>query len=161
MSTPGAEERHTPRPGADTRRYARLRPSTCASRSKRTCIRDVPGTAPICAEKTAKRCSGAAPARHESSDARVGTVCAAAAGAAKERNTRAQALLRTAPEEQHAGGEVSPPARVLTAFGGSDVARTSFARVNQVIWYSGPSPPSGVVRRPPLAVMAPHCTQLV
>ena len=29
----------------------------------------------------------------------------------------------------------------------------------QVIWYSGPSPPSGGVRRPPLAVIAPHCTQ--
>ncbi len=31
----------------------------------------------------------------------------------------------------------------------------------QVIWYNGPSPPSGVVSRPPLAVIAPHCTQLV
>ena len=29
-----------------------------------------------------------------------------------------------------------------------------------VIWYIGPSPPSGGVRRPPLAVIAPHCTQL-
>src|SRR4029434_4852265 len=26
--------------------------------------------------------------------------------------------------------------------------------------YSGPLPPSGGVKRPPLAVMAPHCTQL-
>ena len=33
--------------------------------------------------------------------------------------------------------------------------------VDQVSVYSGPSPPSGTVRRPPLAVMAPHCTQLV
>ncbi len=31
----------------------------------------------------------------------------------------------------------------------------------QVFWYSGPSPPSGVVKRPPLAVMAPHWMQLV
>jgi hypothetical protein len=31
----------------------------------------------------------------------------------------------------------------------------------QVIWYKGPSPPSGVVSRPPLAVIAPHWTQLV
>jgi hypothetical protein len=30
-----------------------------------------------------------------------------------------------------------------------------------VIWYSGPSPPSGVVSRPPLAVIAPHWTQFV
>ena len=35
------------------------------------------------------------------------------------------------------------------------------ARSGYVIWYSGPSPPSGGVRRPPLAVIAPHCTQLV
>ena len=28
-----------------------------------------------------------------------------------------------------------------------------------VTWYSGPSPPSGGVSRPPLAVIAPHCTQ--
>ncbi len=26
--------------------------------------------------------------------------------------------------------------------------------------YSGPLPPSGGVSRPPLAVIAPHCTQL-
>jgi hypothetical protein len=26
-----------------------------------------------------------------------------------------------------------------------------------VIVYSGPEPPSGVVRRPPFAVIAPHC----
>src|SRR6185312_8050791 len=32
---------------------------------------------------------------------------------------------------------------------------------SQVIWYSGPSPPSGGVRRPPFAVIAPHCKQLV
>jgi hypothetical protein len=31
----------------------------------------------------------------------------------------------------------------------------------QVFWYSGPSPPSGVVNRPPFAVIAPHWTQLV
>jgi hypothetical protein len=30
-----------------------------------------------------------------------------------------------------------------------------------VFRYSGPSPPSGVVRRPPFAVIAPHCTQFV
>ena len=30
----------------------------------------------------------------------------------------------------------------------------------QVIVYSGPLPPSGGVRRPPLAVIAPHWTQL-
>jgi hypothetical protein len=30
-----------------------------------------------------------------------------------------------------------------------------------VFWYSGPSPPSGVVSRPPFAVIAPHCTQFV
>ena len=29
-----------------------------------------------------------------------------------------------------------------------------------MIEYSGPLPPSGGVRRPPLAVIAPHCTQL-
>jgi hypothetical protein len=29
------------------------------------------------------------------------------------------------------------------------------------IVYSGPSPPSGGVKRPPFAVIAPHCTQLV
>src|SRR5690349_13197280 len=29
----------------------------------------------------------------------------------------------------------------------------------QVVVYSGPEPPSGGVRRPPLAVMAPHWTQ--
>ena len=29
----------------------------------------------------------------------------------------------------------------------------------QVCQYSGPEPPSGGVRRPPLAEMAPHCTQ--
>ena len=28
-----------------------------------------------------------------------------------------------------------------------------------MIWYIGPSPPSGGVSRPPLAVIAPHCTQ--
>jgi hypothetical protein len=32
---------------------------------------------------------------------------------------------------------------------------------DQVIWYSGPSPPSGGVSRPPLAVIAPHWTQFV
>ena len=30
-----------------------------------------------------------------------------------------------------------------------------------VMVYSGPSPPSGGVSRPPRAVIAPHCTQLV
>src|SRR4029078_1300588 len=43
------------------------------------------------------------------------------------------------------------------------VARGLFRRksaVNQVRVYSGPEPPSGGVRRPPLAVIAPHCTQL-
>src|SRR5207247_1630157 len=30
-----------------------------------------------------------------------------------------------------------------------------------VFWYSGPSPPSGGVSRPPLAVIAPHWMQLV
>jgi hypothetical protein len=30
-----------------------------------------------------------------------------------------------------------------------------------VFWYSGPSPPSGVVNRPPFAVIAPHWTQFV
>src|SRR3954454_7666924 len=29
----------------------------------------------------------------------------------------------------------------------------------QVSWYSGPSPPSGSVSRPPLAVVPPHWTQ--
>src|SRR2546429_8962994 len=29
----------------------------------------------------------------------------------------------------------------------------------QVLLYSGPEPPSGGVSRPPLAVIAPHCTQ--
>ena len=33
--------------------------------------------------------------------------------------------------------------------------RSPYVRV-----YSGPLPPSGGVRRPPLAVIAPHCTQL-
>src|SRR6188472_4333868 len=33
-------------------------------------------------------------------------------------------------------------------------------RRDQVSWYSGPSPPSGSVSRPPLAVIAPHWTQL-
>src|SRR5690349_22004401 len=31
--------------------------------------------------------------------------------------------------------------------------------VNQVLLYSGPDPPSGGVRRPPFAVIAPHWTQ--
>ena len=31
---------------------------------------------------------------------------------------------------------------------------------SHVSWYSGPSPPSGSVNRPPLAVIAPHWTQL-
>ena len=39
-------------------------------------------------------------------------------------------------------GETPTPAAALDA--------------DQVFWYSGPSPPSGVVRRPPLAVIAPH-----
>ena len=34
------------------------------------------------------------------------------------------------------------------------------SRKPYVSWYSGPSPPSGSVRRPPLAVIAPHWTQL-
>ena len=34
------------------------------------------------------------------------------------------------------------------------------AGARYVIEYSGPLPPSGGVRRPPLAVIAPHCTQL-
>jgi hypothetical protein len=33
-------------------------------------------------------------------------------------------------------------------------------RLRYVSWYSGPSPPSGSVSRPPLAVIAPHWTQL-
>src|SRR5436305_6807739 len=31
----------------------------------------------------------------------------------------------------------------------------------RVIWYRRPSTPSGVASRPPFAVIAPHCTQLV
>src|SRR5579884_1116850 len=37
-----------------------------------------------------------------------------------------------------------------------DVGKTD---VSQVFVYSGPEPPSGGVRRPPFAVIAPHCTQ--
>ena len=33
------------------------------------------------------------------------------------------------------------------------------ARSGHVNVYSGPEPPSGGVRRPPLALIAPHCTQ--
>src|SRR5579884_1382721 len=38
-----------------------------------------------------------------------------------------------------------------------DVGKTD---VSQVFVYSGPDPPSGGVRRPPFAVIAPHWTQL-
>ena len=38
-------------------------------------------------------------------------------------------------------------------------ARPPERRAAQVSVYSGPEPPSGGVRRPPLAVIAPHCTQ--
>jgi len=40
------------------------------------------------------------------------------------------------------------------------MASTAFGVATYVTWYTGPSPPSGGVRRPPLAVMAPHWTQL-
>src|SRR5438105_607339 len=36
---------------------------------------------------------------------------------------------------------------------------TSVGRRSYVRWYSGPEPPSGGVRRPPFAVIAPHWTQ--
>src|SRR4051794_33747024 len=146
MSTPGADERHTPRPCACTRLNVFAEPRRVC-RSKRTCIFALCGSAPIWAEKRAKRSSGAEPVWQASRPARVGTVCAAAGAARARRKRMVQAVLRgTAPEEQHAGGEVSPPAHRPDT---------------QVIWYSGPSPPSGVVSRPPLAVIAPHCTQFV
>src|SRR5262249_17821315 len=46
------------------------------------------------------------------------------------------------------------PRAVRRRYGGrkTDVRRYVFV-------YSGPEPPSGGVRRPPFAVMAPHCTQ--
>ena len=53
---------------------------------------------------------------------------------------------------------------VLSDGGCADISRAAPQRARsplQRFWYSGPSPPSGVVRRPPFAVIAPHCTQLV
>src|SRR4051794_882628 len=109
MSTPGTDERHTPSPGACTRR--KEPPGSRSSRSKRTSMRLLPETEPICAEKTAKRSSGAAPAWQASRPARVGTVwaCAGVPAQAARSRVAVQASLRTAPEEQHGSGEVSPP----------------------------------------------------
>jgi hypothetical protein len=42
---------------------------------------------------------------------------------------------------------------------GARIAPTVLRKA-QVSWYRGPSPPSGSVSRPPLAVIAPHWTQL-
>jgi hypothetical protein len=50
------------------------------------------------------------------------------------------------------GGEVRGP---------DAAAPRTRAELAYVFWYSGPSPPSGVVNRPPLAVIAPHWTQFV
>ena len=48
-------------------------------------------------------------------------------------------------------------AREVASFVGANASGSSTP--TQVSWYSGPSPPSGRVSRPPLAVIAPHCTQ--
>ena len=65
------------------------------------------------------------------------------------------------PVDQHVGiervgGGDDPPSPDETAHPRKDKG----VRPLYVIWYTGPSPPSGGVRRPPLAVIAPHCTQL-
>src|SRR5579875_987571 len=71
--------------------------------------------------------------------------------------------LRSEPErevERHerSGKEQKPPAAHAPIVGPHPVSRGKGA-VNQVSVYSGPDPPSGGVSRPPLAPIAPHCTQ--
>ena len=44
--------------------------------------------------------------------------------------------------------------------GGLTPSEAREVRDSYVCVYSGPEPPSGGVKRPPFAVMAPHCTQL-
>src|SRR3954469_21848800 len=106
MSTPAAEERQTPRPWAWTRRNTL--PAVVDCRSKRTCIFALLVTEPIWAEKTAKRSSGAEPVWQASRPARVGTVWACAVAGSRTTRRTVQAILRTAPEEQHRGGGFSP-----------------------------------------------------
>ena len=93
---------------------------------------------PPVAQLTSRACSG-------------GRCCAAARAAAG-----AAAMTATARQASVACRRMGP----LNS-GGSPKVAPARARRRQVTWYSGPSPPSGGVSRPPLAVIAPHCTQFV
>src|SRR3954464_10273852 len=112
MSTPGAEDRHAPRPCAETRLNVPLLPRRTV-RSKRTCILALFATEPIWADSTAKRSSGAEPVWQERGPAGVGTVGAGAGAAASRTSRRAvQAILRgTAPETTQGGRSFANSAR--------------------------------------------------
>jgi hypothetical protein len=107
-------------------------------------MRRVPCRAGICPTKTAKRSLSSGPVWQSVSFAFSGSgktgACAPAGIAAAKAARRAVSAARRTP---------------LFNKG----ARQKLQRY--VCVYSGPSPPSGGVRRPPLAVIAPHWTQFV
>jgi hypothetical protein len=102
--------------------------------------------------ETAERIAGALPAPGLELAAAVATYSPSAA-------TRSP-TTRTCCAWPHARSTATT-CRRTSPRGWRTPASPSEAGGRQVLRYSGPSPPSGVVRRPPLAVIAPHCTQLV
>src|SRR5689334_4016974 len=68
----------------------------------------------------------------------------------------------SAPTANHRGNLIIPPLVRRTVGAEHTPARLDRAKragAGYVSVYSGPAPPSGGVRRPPLAVIAPHWTQ--
>src|SRR6266536_1801656 len=76
-------------------------------------------------------------------------------GGDADREAADERLQDTLRRETRAGEHLVPVACCGHAWTTPDAA----AEFRYVSVYSGPEPPSGGVRRPPLAVIAPHCTQ--
>src|SRR3954451_17299830 len=138
---PTAERFQTRRPGTSTGAKTRLG-GTRACSVKRIAIRRAPGTDGIEALNAAERSPTWGPVAQALRRARSGGAWASAtAGRVSAMRQMTGPTRRMALEQQDNPGVVALP--------------------GQVMRYSGPSPPSGVVSRPPLAVIAPHCTQFV
>ena len=107
-------------------------------------MRDAPDTLRIWPSNSRGAVGLLQPRSHEDTSARAdGLACAAGAASRTSRAVHMRARRNIASPKRASARRVAANARAGA----------------QVIWYSGPSPPSGGVRRPPLAVIAPHCTQ--
>ncbi len=139
---PGSDFCHVPNFG--TRTGCQLPAAVRSNRSKRIHMRRVRCRAGIWPTKTAKRSVASGPVWQSVSFAFSGRLktgaCAAAGIAATKAMQRAVNAVRRTPLFNRG-------------------VRQKLQRY--VCVYSGPSPPSGGVRRPPLAVIAPHWTQFV